>query len=89
MHSSLILFGCCFPPDLFFNNFPDDLQRNLLEMCFRLEHKNFFRITQKLADRKSYGSYLLQVGLWHEKARLLRPRSHPPPRIVYLQDSLR
>ncbi len=38
---SLMLFSCCFHPDLFFNNLSYELQRNLLEMSFRIEHKNF------------------------------------------------
>jgi hypothetical protein len=36
-----IQFSCYFPPDLFFNNRFDHLQRDLLEMCFRVEHTTF------------------------------------------------
>ena len=36
-----IQFHCSFPPDLFFNQRFDHFQRDLLEMCFRVEHTTF------------------------------------------------
>jgi len=60
----LILFPCCFPLDFLFNNLSDNLQRNLLEVCFCVEHHILLRFAYTLAGPKSYGSYLLKIYLW-------------------------